>query len=211
MEKIKDIWYNRKTRGIIFLIFYIILFSYIFIVYGKKSEKIILPENKPQRIEKEVFNNYEYDYYYNDKVIHVVKYNDIVEFKYEDVDYYYINNKCYKLEDEKFIETENPLNYNFDYLSNLESIKKISSLVKTSKYVDGTNEENYNINLAQLLYIFGIQEEVDAKEVTNYSIITFSKKISEIVFYDLNIKIKYTNFSDVSEININYDFLESGD
>ena len=189
MEKIKDIWYNRKTRGIIFLIFYIILFSYIFIVYGKKSEKIILPENKPQRIEKEVFNNYEYDYYYNDKVIHVVKYNDIVEFN----------------------ETENPLNYNFDYLSNLESIKKISSLVKTSKYVDGTNEENYNINLAQLLYIFGIQEEVDAKEVTNYSIITFSKKISEIVFYDLNIKIKYTNFSDVSEININYDFLESGD
>lgn len=205
----KDIWNNRKTRGIIFLVFYIMLFSYIFIVYGGRSEKIILPDNKPPKVEKKVYNNYEYDYIYNNQIIHAIKYNDVIEFKISDLDYYYINNKCYKLENEKFIEIENPLKYNFDYISNLDDIKKISDLVKTTKYVDGTIEENYDVNFAQLLNIFGVQEEVDAKKMINYSIFIFNEEISELVFNDLDVKIKYTSFNDVAEINIDYEFYES--
>ncbi len=57
MDKLKEIWNNRKTRGIIFIIFYVILFSYIFIVYGGKNRGLVLPENKPVRnVQSEVIN-----------------------------------------------------------------------------------------------------------------------------------------------------------
>jgi len=211
MEKITEIWNNRKTRGIIFIIFYILLFSYIFIVYGKRSEKVILPEGTPPKIEKKVYVNYEYEYKLEDKIIKMIKYNDIVTFELDEINYYYINGKTYKLIDEKLILTENPLKYNFDYLNNLDEIKKLSSVVKSTKYADGTLEENYDINLSQLLNVFGIVEEVDANEMTNYSIYLVNEEVDKIIFNDLAIEIKYTNFKNIPEININYDFYESED
>jgi len=209
MERIKEIWNNRKTRGIIFLVLYIFLFSYIFIVYGKKTEKIILPETKPTKIEKKIFTSYEYEYIIDDNIISVIKYNDIINFKKDDVDYYYLNGKCYKLEEEKFIETENPLKYNFDYFNKFDEIKKLSTLVKTTKYVTGEIEENYDVNFSQFLAVFGIEEEVDAKEMINYSIVLLNDEINEIDFNDLNFKIKYKSFENIQEINTDYEFFES--
>ena len=207
MDKISDIWSNGKTRGIIFVIFYIAIFAYIFVVYGNRSEKVILPDQTPAKVVKASYDSYEYDYIIDEKTINVIKNNDVVNFKIDDVDYYYINNKCYKLEEEKFHEVENPLKYNFDYLNNLDKIKKLSILAKKTTYMDGVIEENYNISLAELLNVFGITEEVDAKEITNYSIFS-SEKVSKIIFHDLNFEIKYKSFNDVSLININYEFYE---
>ncbi len=206
MNEIKNIWGNGKTRGIIFIIFYIILFAYIFTVYGKRNEKIILPDNVPQKVEKTVYNSYEYEYITSEDTVNVKKYNDVVEFKILDLDYYYINDKCYRLENEKFVGAENPLKYNFDYLNNLDEIKKISFLVKTTTYTDGLKEENYNINTSQLLEIFNIFEDVDNKEITNYSLFINNEKIEKIVFTNLDLTIKYTNFENISEINTNYEF-----
>ncbi len=211
MERIKEIWNNRKTRGIIFLVLYVILFSYIFIVYGSKTEKIILPENKPAKEEKKPeITSYEYEYIIGEEVIDVIKNKDVLNFKKDDIDYYYINQKYYKLEEEKFYEVENPLKYNFDYYNKIEDIKKISTLVKTSKYANGDYEENYDVNMAQFLDLFGIQEEVDAKEMMNYSIIKVENEIKEINFNTLEFKISYKSFKDIPEINTNYEiFVET--
>lgn len=209
MEKLKAIWSDRKTRGIIFLILYFILFSYIFIVYGNKTEKIILPENKPEKQEEKAFDNYKYNYVTDENRIEITKYNEIVNFKLNDIDYYYLDGKCYKLEGEKLYEVENPLKYNFDYLNKIKEIKDLSTRIKTSKYEDGKEEENYNVNLAQLLELFGITEEVDAKEMTNYSIFFKDKNISEIVFNDLNFKIEYLSIGDIEKIDANYEIATS--
>ena len=72
-------------------------------------------------------------------------YNDIVNFKIGENDYYYINNKCYQLIDEKFHEVIDPLKNNYDYLGNINEIKKASKLVKTVNYTDGLIEENYDM------------------------------------------------------------------
>lgn len=207
MGKVKEIWNNRKTRGIIFLILYVILFSYIFIVYGNKSEKIILPENKPLKEEKRVVSNYKYQYILGDEIFDVVKNKDILYLTKGDLEYYYLNGKYYKL-DEKLKEIEAPLKYNFDYYNKLEDIKKISALVKTTTYADGKIEENYDVNLAEFLSLFGVQEEVDAKEMLNYSIIIVNKEIDEINF-SIGFKIKYQDFKNVPEINTNYEIDES--
>ena len=209
MEKLKAIWSDRKTRGIIFLILYFILFSYIFIVYGNKTEKIILPENKPEKQEEKAFDNYKYNYVTDENRIEITKYNEIVNFKLNDIDYYYLDGKCYKLEGEKLYEVENPLKYNFDYLNKIKEIKDLSTRIKTSKYEDGKEEENYNVNLAQLLELFGITEEVDAKEMINYSIFFKDKNISEIVFNDLNFKIEYLSIGDIEKIDANYEIATS--
>ena len=207
MGKVKEIWNNRKTRGIIFLILYVILFSYIFIVYGNKSEKIILPENRPLKEEKKVVSNYKYQYILGDEIFDIVKNKDILYLKKGDLEYYYLNGKYYKL-DEKLKEIEAPLKYNFDYYNKLEDIKKISTLVKTTTYADGKIEENYDVNLAEFLSLFGVQEEVDAKEMLNYSIIIVNKEIDEINF-SIGFKIKYQDFKNVPEINTNYEIDES--
>ena len=207
MEKIKEIWNNRKTRGIIFIIFYICLFSYIFIVYGGKTEKIIMPENKPVKQEKKSYNSYEYTYTYEDKTINVTRSNEITGFKIDENDYYYIDGKCYILKEEKLVETEDPLKYNFDYLNNLDELKKLSNLIKTSKYADGVEEEEYSINKLQFLNLFGKTEEENT--MLNYSIFFVSEKLSKISFDELGIEINYTNFENVPEIKLNYDFYES--
>ncbi len=207
MERIKEIWENRKTRGIIFLVLYVLLFSYIFIVYGNKTEKIILPENKPIKEEKpKEINSYEYEYIIGEETIDIIKNNDTLNFKKDDIDYYYINQKYYKLEEEKFYEVENPLKYNFDYYNKLEEIKKISTFVKTSKYANGNVEDNYDVNMAQFLDVFGIKEEVDAKDMLNYSTIKVDDKVVEIDFNTLDFKIKYKSFKNIPEINTNYEF-----
>lgn len=208
MNKLNDFWSNRKVRAIIFIVFYIILFSYIFIVYGNRTEKVIMPETKPVKEEKKIYNSYEYEYKTGEEIINVTKYNDIVSFKIDEVIYYYINGKTYKLEEEKLHEVDNPLKYNFDYLNNIEELKKLSNLVKTTKYVDGLVEENYDVNLNQTLNLFNQSEEVDNK-MCNYSIFYNEKIITKIVFNDLNIEIKYTNLDEVNEIKINYEFNES--
>ncbi len=212
MGKIKEIWNNRKTRGIIFLIFYLILFSYIFIVYGNKSEKILIPDGTPEKekiVLEKTYSSYKYEYIIGEESTEIVKYNDVVNFKYNDIDYYYLSGKCYKLEGEKFYEIENPLKYNFDYLNKITEVKNLSTRVRTSKYEDGREEENYNINLAQFLELFGLAEEADAKEMTNYSIFYRDNNIEEIFFTDLNVRIKYTSFEDVEEVNTDYEIFIS--
>lgn len=211
MEKLREIWNNGKSRGIILLAFYFLLFSYIFLVYGGRNNEVILPEKiPPKQTEEEKITSYEYEYVSNDEVVNIIKYNDIVNFKLNDVDYYYIDNKTYKLENEKFYEIENPLKYNFDYIGNIQEIKKLSTVVKTSTYADGSIEENYDVNFSQLLSLFGITEEVDASEMLNYSIFYTDGKIMSLVFEKLNLKINYINFDNISEINVNYEFYEEG-
>ena len=207
MEKLKEIWNNRKTRGVIFIIFYVILFSYIFMVYGGRTKELVLPENKPIRNTKEEVINYEYSYISDDRSIDVKKYNEVVNFKIDDNDYYYINNKTYLLKDEKFHETENPLTYNFDYLNNIEKLKDASNQVKITKYADGTIEQNYNINKMQFMNIFGIKEE-NENSMINYSLFIKNEKLERIVLTDLNVEIKILNVEDVLEINTNYEFYE---
>ena len=211
MEKIKEIWNNRKTRGIIFLILYVVLFSYIFIVYGKKTEKMILPDSKPTKVEKKVSLNYEYEYIVDDEIIKIKRAGNNYTFVLNNVEYYCLDGICYKLEEGKLYKVENPLKYNFDYLNKIDEIKKISELVKTAKYVDGRNEENYNVNMAQFLEIFNINEEVDAKTMTNYSIFLKDNNLDEIVFYDLNFKVKYISFDGIDEINVKYEIVETGE
>ena len=211
MEKIKEIWNNRKTRGIIFLILYVVLFSYIFIVYGKKTEKMILPDSKPTKVEKKVSLNYEYEYIVDDKIVNIKRTGKNYTFVLDNVEYYCLDGICYKLEEGKLYKVENPLKYNFDYLNKIDEIKKISELVKTAKYVDGRNEENYNVNMAQFLEIFNINEEVDAKTMTNYSIFLKDNNLDEIVFYDLNFKVKYISFDGIDEINVKYEIVETGE
>jgi len=208
MEKIKEMWNNRKTRGILFIIFYFLMFSYIFMVYGGKTEKIILPENKPAKEEKKTFDNYEYTYKHGDEVINVLKYNDIITFKIEEKDYYYINNKCYVLQDEKFVEAENPLEYNFDYLNNLNELKKISTLIKTSKYADETLEENYEISMEEFLKFYETSSEISEDELINYSIFSKDNLINKVVLNNKDVEINYINFENIPEININYEFYE---
>ena len=208
MEKIKEIWGNRKLRGILFIIFYVIMFSYIFIVYGNKSEKIILPENKPVKVEKKTLNSYEYKYINADLNLDITRYDNIIHFKIDENDYYYIKNKCYLLKDEKFVQTENPLKYNYDYLNNLEELKKDSNLVKTTKYADGILEENYDISSTKFMKIFD-SEENSEKEIINYSIYLKDDQVSKIFLHDLELEIIYTNFENIEKININYEFAES--
>ena len=62
MDKIKEIWSNGKYRGIILLVFYFCLFTYIFVVYGGRSEEIILPEKTPTKVSETKITNYEYEY-----------------------------------------------------------------------------------------------------------------------------------------------------
>ncbi len=208
MERMKEIWNNRKTRGIIFIVLYVILFSYIFIVYGKKSEKIILPESKPTKIEKKELSSYEYDYVLDDESVNIIKNNNVTYFKKDEIDYYYIDDNCYKLEEEKFVKVDDPLKYNFDYLNKIDNIISISNPIKTISYHDGNIEENYDVNMAQLLEIFGLQEEVDGKTMMNYSIVKSNNNIIEIRFNTINLSIKYKNFKDIPEINIDYEFKE---
>jgi len=211
MERIKEIWSNGKYRGIILLSFYFLLFSYIFWVYGGPNNEVILPEKVPTRpAVEEKITSYEYEYVLNDEIVNVIKYNDIINFKLNEIDYYYIDNKTYKLENEKFHEIENPLKYNFDYIGNIKEIKELSTLVKTSTYADESVEENYDVNFSQLLSLFGITEEVDASEMLNYSIFYKDEKITSLVFEKLNLKLNYINFENISEININYEFYKEG-
>ena len=64
--------------------------------------------------------------------------------------------------------------------------------------------------MAQFLDLFGIQEEVDAKEMMNYSIIKVENEIKEINFNTLEFKISYKSFKDIPEINTNYEiFVET--
>lgn len=207
MDKLKEIWNNRKIRGIIFIIFYVILFSYIFIVYGGKNRGLVLPENKPVRnVQSEVIN-YEYSYIYDNQNIEVRKYNEVINFKIDDNSYYYINNKTYVLKDEKFHEVENPLKYNFDYLNHLEKLKQSSKQIKMTKYADGTIEENYNINKAQFLNIFDSKEEIE-NEMVSYSLFMKNQKLERLVLNDFNIEIKILNTENIAEINTNYKFYE---
>lgn len=207
MERVKEIWNNGKIRGTIFLILYFIMFSYIFLVYGNRNNEIILPEKTPVK-EEETIIGYEYEYLKDDQKVLVIKYGDIVNFKLNETDYYYIDSKTYKLENEKFYEIENPLEYNFDYIGNIDEIKKLSTIVKTSTYADNTTEENYDVNFSQMLSLFSVNELVDASEMLNYSIFYKDNKINKIFFEKLNLTINYINFENISEINVNYDFYE---
>ena len=210
MDKIKEIWSNGKYRGIILLVFYFCLFTYIFVVYGGRSEEIILPEKTPTKVHETKITNYEYEYVQDENLIKVIKYNDIVNFKIGENDYYYINNKCYQLIDEKFHEAIDPLKNNYDYLGNINEIKKASKLVKTVNYTDGLIEENYDIDYAEMLKILNVTEELEQSETLNYSIFYEDKKITKITFEKLNLEIRYINFDNISEININYEFYKEG-
>lgn len=208
MEKIKEIWNNGKYRGLIFLGFYFLLFTYIFFVYGGENNDLILPEKTPikEEAENEIITSYEYEYVIDDQIINVIKYNDIVNFSLNEINYYYIDSKTYKLENETFYETENPLEYNFDYIGQLEEIKKLSTLIKTTTFADQTIEENYDVNFATLLGLFGITEAVGASETLNYSIFYKDNQITKISFLSLNLEINYINYENIEEININYEF-----
>ena len=210
MDKIKEIWSNGKYRGIILLVFYFCLFTYIFVVYGGRSEEIILPEKTPTKVHETKITNYEYEYVQDENLIKVIKYNDIVNFKIGENDYYYINNKCYQLIDEKFHEAIDPLKNNYDYLGNINEIKNASKLVKTVNYTDGLIEENYDIDYAEMLKILNVTEELEQSETLNYSIFYEDKKITKITFEKLNLEIRYINFDNISEININYEFYKEG-
>ncbi len=208
MDKLRNFWENRKARAIVFIVCYIILFGYIFIFYGNKNPNPYAPDPTPEKTEKKVYNSYEYEYK-KDSVINVTKYNDIVAFKIGEDSYYYINNKTYKLEDEKLHETKDPLKYNFDYLNKLDEMKELSSLVKTTTYADKSIEENYDVNLSQLLNLFGHIEEVDNKEMLNYSIFYENNVIKKITLNTFDIEINYTNLESAKEIKITAEFDES--
>lgn len=208
MDKLRNFWENRKARAIVFIVCYIILFGYIFIFYGNKNPNPYPPDPTPEKTEKKVYNSYEYEYK-KDSVINVTKYNDIVAFKIGEDSYYYINNKTYKLEGEKLHEVKDPLKYNFDYLNKLDEMKELSSLVKTTTYADKSIEENYDVNLSQLLNLFGHIEEVDNKEMLNYSIFYENNVIRKITLNTFEIEINYTNLESAKEIKITAEFDES--
>ena len=211
MERIKSIWNNRKTRGIVFLILYVVLFSYIFTIYGGKSGKVILPDNKPSKVVKEKDINYEYEYITNEEKILITKYKNILSFKKDNIDYYYIDGEYYSLKESKLYKVESPIKYNFDYLNKIDDLKNISTLVKTSKYANGEDEENYNINMAQFFELLGLKEEADAKKMINYSIVSVNNTIIEIDFDTIEFKIRYTKLKDIAEIKIDYEFGSEGE
>ena len=209
MDKIKEVWGNGKNRGIIILCLYFLLFAYIFMAFGGRQNKVILPEKPPLKEETKKITSYEYEYVFNDSKVKIVKYNDIVNFKIDDIDYYYINSECYKLEEEKLHKVENPLQYNFDFLGTISELKGLSTLEKTSNYANGMIEEVYNINYAQFMNFYGITD-ADAEQMTNYSIFYENDSITKIVFNTLNVEINYLNLENIEEIIVNYEFYKEG-
>ncbi len=209
MNKIKEIWDNGKNRGIIMLVLYFCLFAYIFVVFGGKQNEVILPEKPPIKEEIKKITSYEYEYVFDNNVIKIVKYNDIVNFKLSESDYYYINSECYKLEADLLHKVDNPLEYNFDFLGTLTELKELSTLEKTSNYTSGVLEETYNVNFAQFLNFYGTSKEV-TEEMLNYSIFYENDSVTKIVFNNINLQINYLNLDNVSEIKINYEFYKEG-
>ena len=61
-----------------------------------------------------------------------------------------------------------------------------------------------------MLKILNVTEELEQSETLNYSIFYEDKKITKITFEKLNLEIRYINFDNISEININYEFYKEG-
>ena len=223
IKQLKEIINNLKKtdrgRALLFFLGYLIFFIIVFIFIqtsGRMHTNRSDYENGNMinfNVEQIMNNNYSYDYIItidvNDYEYVGSRNDDLELFTYKDNDYFrdYKNNKIYKQENNKWIESKNPNDFNyFTDIDNILELANNATYISKTDYESGKMTYNYEISTTT---IEKIMNDVD---------IDLDDKPNELVFSTdedgnvVNIKMKldsygkYKNYSKkYLTIELNYD------
>ena len=205
IEQLKEIFKNLKKtdrgRALLFFLGYLIFFIIVFI-FIHTSDRTFIDSSDYENgttvnfnVDKIKNNNYSYKYTVtidvNDFEFIGKRNGDLEEFSTNEIDFFrdYKNNKIYKLEKDKWIDSINP-----NDLSYFTDIENIMELANKATYISKTDYES-----GKMTYTYEISTTTIEKIMNNVDI-DLDDKPNELIFSTdeeenvVNIKMKLDSF-----------------
>ena len=196
-EKIKELRKNKYTKPLVFFGFYIIFFTFVFVLAGSND---VVPDNKTEKdMWLGIVNNYEYLYEvtsnenqiislegkkYSNKDTFIKKTNNII-----DSEVYIFYDKVSIKQDDSWIESDNFVLIDDKFNNQYFDIKYIKDLIDESELVDS------------IVNFDGSKSDTYAIEELKIEVISEENKLKKIIITDplYNITLQYRNINKVED------------